>query len=88
MSDLDPRELNPEIEPELRDLLSEYFTRHGLRVRTAADALQARAMVAQALPDLAILDINMPGENGLSLAQKPPFTAGALFRSKPGVAGV
>jgi two-component system phosphate regulon response regulator OmpR len=26
-------------------------------------------MVAQALPDLAILDINMPGENGLSLAR-------------------
>jgi DNA-binding response OmpR family regulator len=38
-------------------------------VREAADAAAARALVAQALPDLAILDVNMPGENGLALAR-------------------
>nr|WP_316641119.1 response regulator [uncultured Roseateles sp.] len=56
-------------EPELRELLSEYFTRHGFVVQTAADAAQARAMVALGRPDLALLDVNMPGENGLSLAR-------------------
>ena len=56
-------------EPELRSLLSEYFERHQFTVRTAEDALSARALVAQAVPDVAILDINMPGENGLSLAR-------------------
>jgi len=56
-------------EPELRELLSEYFTRHGFLVQTAADAAQARAMVAMGRPDLALLDVNMPGENGLSLAR-------------------
>jgi len=56
-------------EPELRSLLSEYFGRHGFAVRTAHDALAARAAIAESLPDLAILDINMPGENGLSLAR-------------------
>ncbi len=56
-------------EPELRGLLSEYFTRHGYAVQVAADAAQARALLAQAVPDLAILDINLPGENGLSLAR-------------------
>jgi two-component system phosphate regulon response regulator OmpR len=56
-------------EPELRSLLAEYFGRHGFTVRTAADAIAARAAVAEQAPALAILDINMPGENGLSLAR-------------------
>ncbi|MGJ7505819.1 response regulator [Variovorax sp. GT1P44] len=56
-------------EPELRSLLAEYFGRHGFTVRTAADAAEARQAVASGAPALAILDINMPGENGLSLAR-------------------
>ncbi|CAN5695133.1 response regulator transcription factor [soil metagenome] len=56
-------------EPELRSLLAEYFGRHGYSVRTAADAAAARIAVAEQVPALAILDINMPGENGLSLAR-------------------
>jgi two-component system phosphate regulon response regulator OmpR len=56
-------------EPELRTLLGEYLARHAIIVRTAADAAAARSMVAESVPDLAILDINMPGENGLSLAR-------------------
>jgi len=56
-------------EPELRALLSEYFGRQGFVVHAAADAAKARAIVeAQAL-QLVILDVNMPGENGLSLAR-------------------
>ena len=56
-------------EPELRVLLAEYFGRHGFAVQTAQDAAQARECVASRQPDLAVLDINMPGENGLSLAR-------------------
>jgi len=56
-------------EPELRSLLAEYFGRHGFRVRMAEDAAVARQAVAEQAPALAILDINMPGENGLSLAR-------------------
>jgi two-component system phosphate regulon response regulator OmpR len=56
-------------EPELRNLLAEYFGRHGYSVRCAADAAEARRLVAAAAPDLAVLDVNMPGENGLSLAR-------------------
>jgi DNA-binding response OmpR family regulator len=56
-------------EPELCGLLAEYLGRHGLEVRTAGHAAQARELVAQQVPDLAILDVNMPGENGLSLAR-------------------
>jgi two-component system phosphate regulon response regulator OmpR len=56
-------------EPELRGLLAEYFGRHGFEVRVASDAAQARQLIAAARPDLAVLDVNMPGENGLSLAR-------------------
>jgi DNA-binding response OmpR family regulator len=56
-------------EPELRMLLGEYFARHGFAVRVAADAAAARTLVAEGLPALAVLDVNMPGENGLSLAR-------------------
>ncbi|MFN3302902.1 MAG: response regulator [Roseateles sp.] len=56
-------------EPELRALLAEYFGRNGFEVMQAHDAAAARALVAQRLPDVAVLDINMPGENGLSLAR-------------------
>jgi DNA-binding response OmpR family regulator len=56
-------------EPELRSLLVEYFSRQGFSVGAAADAAAARQMVAQAPPVLALLDVNMPGENGLSLAR-------------------
>jgi two-component system phosphate regulon response regulator OmpR len=56
-------------EPELRGLLAEYFGRHGFEVRVAGDAAQARQLIAAARPDLSVLDVNMPGENGLSLAR-------------------
>lgn len=56
-------------EPELRELLHEYLGRHGLDVRTAADAQVARTLIAQSVPDVVVLDINMPGENGLSVAR-------------------
>ncbi|MDY0745608.1 response regulator [Paucibacter sp. R3-3] len=56
-------------EPELRSLLAEYLERYEYEVRTAADAAAARLAVAEAAPDLAILDIHMPGEDGLSLSR-------------------
>ena len=56
-------------EPELRSLLSDYFGRHGFDVQTAHDAIDARASIAARAPDLVVLDVNMPGENGLSLAR-------------------
>ena len=56
-------------EPELRTLLAEYFGRHGFQVQQAPDAAVARERIAQQPPSVALLDINMPGENGLSLAR-------------------
>lgn len=56
-------------EPELRTLLQEYFSGHGFRVLAAADARTARELLSQTPAQLAILDVNMPGEDGLSLAR-------------------
>jgi two-component system phosphate regulon response regulator OmpR len=56
-------------EPDLVDILVEYFSGQGFVVRGAADGLQARACFAVAVPDLAILDVRMPGEDGFSLAR-------------------
>ena len=67
--DVKPTLLVVDDEPELRALLGEYFERQGFAVRAAADGRQARVLVAERTPRLAILDIHMPGENGLSLAR-------------------
>ncbi len=56
-------------EPEVRSMVAEFLSRFGFVVHTAANAAAARAAVAQAVPRVAILDINMPGESGLSLAR-------------------
>lgn len=53
----------------IRDLLARYLGSNGYRVTTAADANAARAAMRGLSFDLVILDVNMPGENGLSLAR-------------------
>lgn len=56
-------------EPELSAMLIEYLGRHGFLVCAAADAAAARSKLAQDRVDLVIMDVNMPGESGLSLAR-------------------
>ena len=51
----------------IRDLLKRYLTREGYRVTSASGADGARKMMSSMEFDLAILDIMMPGEDGLSL---------------------
>lgn len=51
----------------LRDLLRRYLAREGHDVTTARDAASARKLMATMAFDLVILDIMMPGEDGLSL---------------------
>lgn len=63
-----PRLLFVDDEQDLREIASEYFgTQYS--VETAEDAAAARIAVERNKPDLAILDIRMPGEDGLSLAK-------------------
>jgi DNA-binding response OmpR family regulator len=56
-------------EPDIRDTVVEYLERHGYAV-TPADAGPAlRELVNNQHVDVVILDIRMPGEDGLSLAR-------------------
>ncbi len=54
-------------EPDLREMLAEYLGKRGYRTSLAAGAEELRAHLAEARPDLILLDINMPGEDGLSV---------------------
>jgi two-component system phosphate regulon response regulator OmpR len=53
-------------ETDVREMLAEYLGRRGFQVQTAADAEALRAGLARFSPDLILLDITMPGEDGLS----------------------
>ncbi len=56
-------------EPGICDMIAEYLGSHGFRVETAGNAATFRELYAARPADLVILDINMPGEDGLSLAR-------------------
>ena len=53
----------------LRALLHRYLSGNGFRVSAAAGAAEARALMKSMAFDLLILDVMMPGESGLDLAQ-------------------
>jgi two-component system, OmpR family, response regulator len=54
---------------EIRDLLAKYLARHGFRVSAAENAAKARRVLEASAIDLVVLDIMMPGEDGLSLCR-------------------
>ena len=56
-------------EAALREPLAEYLSRQGFVVQQAANAAEARAHLQGQAPDLVLLDIMMPGEDGLSLCR-------------------
>jgi two-component system phosphate regulon response regulator OmpR len=53
----------------LRALLQRFLSEQGFRVTAAADAAAARHALAGFAFDLVVLDVMMPGENGLELAE-------------------
>jgi CheY-like chemotaxis protein len=52
---------------EIRNLLREFLTLRGYRVWVAQDGQEALALVEQERPHLIILDLNMPGMNGVEV---------------------
>lgn len=65
-----PRVVVVDDEPELRRVLAEYLAKHGFRVRAAAGGAELDALLGEGPADLLILDVNMPGENGISVARR------------------
>ncbi len=54
---------------EIRELLKDYLQQHGYRALLAEDGDALYALLRQEKPDLLVMDIMMPGEDGLSLCR-------------------
>ncbi|MFM9433324.1 two-component system, OmpR family, response regulator [Janthinobacterium sp. CG_23.3] len=54
---------------EIRELLAAYLSRNGFQVTTAAGGRHMRAALAGAAVDLLVLDLMLPGEDGLTLCR-------------------
>ena len=65
----DPHILVVDDDTRLRDLLRKYLSENGFRVTTASDAAEARARLGGLAFDLIVMDVMMPGEDGLDLTQ-------------------
>lgn len=63
---------------DLRGLIGDFLVQHGFRVSTAANGAEMDRMLGRGKVDLVILDLMMPGEDGLSIirrmrqGQRPP----------------
>jgi phosphate regulon transcriptional regulator PhoB len=69
-----------EDEPDIRALIVHHLTQDGFRCRTASDGPEALARVRSAAPDLIVLDLMLPGFDGLELTRR--------LRAEPSAASV
>ena len=70
MSGSDPAILVVDDDAELRTLISDFLRANGLRVESAANGVEMDARLAVERPDLVVLDLMMPGEDGLSILRR------------------
>lgn len=55
---------------KLRQLIAEFLERHGMEVLPAADGAAADAVLARQSVDVVVLDVMLPGEDGLSICRR------------------
>jgi DNA-binding response OmpR family regulator len=54
---------------EVRDMIVEYLSNHGFDVAQAGSGEEMRRALGHKVPDVVLLDLNLPGEDGLTLAR-------------------
>jgi len=64
-----PKILIIEDEQDIRDLLAYNFTKEGYETITASDGIIGRELTLSAKPDLILLDLMLPGMDGLELCR-------------------
>lgn len=69
MNELDAHLLVVDDDERIRSLLRKFLMRHGFLVSTARDAAHARRVLAGLEFDLIVLDVMMPGEDGMALTR-------------------
>lgn len=55
---------------DIRDLVGKYLAQHGYRISVAESGVALRRLLEGGAPDLIILDIMMPGEDGLAVCRQ------------------
>ncbi len=75
MTNETPHLLLVDDERSIREPLAQYLTKQGFRVTQVGDAEAARTRLLAYAIDLVILDIMMPGEDGLSLCRHIRLTS-------------
>ncbi|MDB5468110.1 MAG: hypothetical protein JWQ46_2872 [Phenylobacterium sp.] len=64
-------------DPGIRDVVSDFLGRHGYRVDTAADAQEMERALERGPVDLIVLDVMLPGEDGLAICRRLAVGDGA-----------
>lgn len=67
---MNQRILIVEDEPELVNILRDYLTKAGFQVEIAFDGRAAVSRFQHFQPDLVLLDLNLPGQDGLGVARE------------------
>jgi two-component system, OmpR family, response regulator len=65
-----PHILTVDDDPAIRTLISEYLTENDLRVTSVANGAEMAAVLKEQAVDLVILDLRMPGEDGMQIARR------------------
>lgn len=84
MNDTPARILVVDDDPGIREVLCDYLVQHGYQARGAASAAEMDRALASGLTDLIVLDLMMPGEDGLSVVRRLSGTPPVVMLSAMG----
>lgn len=66
-------------DPQIRELLSDYLQQHGYRVSVARDGGEMQRVMKRVTVDLVVLDIMMPGDDGITVCRRLRETSDVMI---------